>query len=64
MYVGRIVAIARTPDGRAAALYRVSSRSCVPPEKPGDSKMPLKEAPFTPDPFYAPRGIHRRRNAK
>ena len=27
MYVGRIVAITRTPDGRAAALYRVSSRS-------------------------------------
>jgi IMP cyclohydrolase len=27
MYVGRIVAVARTRDGRAAALYRVSSRS-------------------------------------
>lgn len=27
MYVGRIVAIARTTDGRGAALYRVSSRS-------------------------------------
>ena len=27
MYVGRIVAIARTRDGRATALYRVSSRS-------------------------------------
>ena len=27
MYVGRIVAVGRTPQGRAAALYRVSSRS-------------------------------------
>ena len=27
MYVGRIVGIGRTSDGRAAALYRVSSRS-------------------------------------
>lgn len=27
MYVGRIVAIGRTADGRGAALYRVSSRS-------------------------------------
>lgn len=27
MYIGRIVAIARTRDNRAAALYRVSSRS-------------------------------------
>ena len=27
MYVGRIVAIGRTTDGRGAALYRVSSRS-------------------------------------
>ena len=27
MYVGRIVAIGRTKDGRGAALYRVSSRS-------------------------------------
>jgi len=27
MYIGRIVAIARTRDGRGAALYRVSSRS-------------------------------------
>ena len=27
MYVGRIVAVGLTPDGRSAALYRVSSRS-------------------------------------
>ncbi|MFA4944109.1 MAG: IMP cyclohydrolase [Lentisphaeria bacterium] len=27
MYVGRIVAVGRTPEGRGAALYRVSSRS-------------------------------------
>ena len=27
MYIGRIVAIARTKDNRGAALYRVSSRS-------------------------------------
>lgn len=27
MYIGRIVAVAQTPDGRLAALYRVSSRS-------------------------------------
>ena len=27
MYVGRIVAVGRTPQGRAAVLYRVSSRS-------------------------------------
>jgi IMP cyclohydrolase len=27
MYVGRIVAVGRTPEGKAAALYRVSSRS-------------------------------------
>ena len=27
MYVGRIVAIARTPTGKASGLYRVSSRS-------------------------------------
>jgi len=27
MYIGRIVSVARTPQGRLAALYRVSSRS-------------------------------------
>jgi IMP cyclohydrolase len=27
MYVGRIVAVGRTPAGRAAVMYRVSSRS-------------------------------------
>jgi IMP cyclohydrolase len=27
MYIGRIVCVARTPEGRLAALYRVSSRS-------------------------------------
>ena len=27
MYVGRIVAVGRTPEGANAALYRVSSRS-------------------------------------
>ena len=30
MYIGRIVAIARTKDNRGAALYRVSSRSFQP----------------------------------
>lgn len=27
MYLGRIVAIGMTPQGKAAAMYRVSSRS-------------------------------------
>jgi IMP cyclohydrolase len=27
MYVGRLVAVGRTPEGKAAAIYRVSSRS-------------------------------------
>jgi IMP cyclohydrolase len=46
MYIGRIVCVARTPQGHLAALYRVSSRSF--PNRmavPGEARVAIVPKP-------------------